>query len=212
MLPVDTDWDLGMDDSTAIWFSQTHVGGKVALIDYYEASGEGLAHYRDVLSRKPYTYETHWAPHDIQVRELGVGKSRLSIAADLGLYFQVAPRISAEKGQEVHEGINAARMFLRKCYFDATKTAEGLDALQNYHWPFNKVMNEFNTSTPVHDWASHGADAFRGLAVRHYGIVPKRAPLGTPKLDPVEVANARMVADVYWHQPKRKRGMSRGGY
>jgi hypothetical protein len=212
MLPVDTDWDLGMDDATAIWFSQSHVGGKVALIDYYEASGQGLAHYRDVLSKKPYTYGTHWAPHDIQVRELGVGKSRLSVAGDLGLYFQLSPRISSEKGQEVHEGINAARMFFRKCYFDATRTAEGLEALQGYRWPFNSSMNEFMTTSPVHDWASHAADAFRLLAVRHYGVNAKRPVVGRPTTDAVEDAHKRMVADVYWHKPTKRRVGGRGGY
>ena len=212
MLPVDTDWDLGMDDSTAIWFSQTHPGGMVGLIDYYEASGQGLVHYRDILSQKPYTYDTHWAPHDINVRELGVGKSRLSIAGDLGLFFQIAPRVSSEKGQEVHEGINAARMFFNKCYFDAKRCQAGLEALQNYHWPFNKPMNEFNTSQPVHDWSSHGADAFRGLAVRHYGVGTLRRPVGDRDPDPVETAHKRMVAEVYWQKPKPSRGMGRGGY
>ena len=210
MLRVDTDWDLGVGDSTAIWFTQSHDGGKVAVIDYYEASGEGLAHYVKVLSEKPYAYGTHWAPHDIQVRELGVGKSRLSIAGDLGLYFQVVPRINTVQGQEVEEGINAARMLMGKCWFDETRTARGLEALQHYRRDFNSRINEFK-ATPVHDWASHGADAFRGLAVRH--LTPSgRRPRELRNFDQVEKKHQDMLVDHYWHKPQKRSGPGRGGY
>ena len=210
MLRVDTDWDLGVGDSTAIWFTQSHQGGKVAVIDYYEASGEGLAHYVKVLSEKPYAYGSHWAPHDIQVRELGVGKSRLSIAGDLGLYFQVVPRINTVQGQEVEEGINAARMLMGKCWFDETRTARGLEALQHYRRDFNTRLNEFK-ATPVHDWASHGADAFRGLAVRH--LTPSgRRPRELRNFDQVEKKHQDMLVDHYWHKPQKRSGPGRGGY
>ena len=86
-LPGDTDWDLGIGDSTAIWFSQSLRSGEVRLIDYYEASGEGLLHYVSVLRDRRYVYGTHHAPHDITVRELGTGKSRLETAKSLGLTF-----------------------------------------------------------------------------------------------------------------------------
>jgi len=168
LLPVDTDWDLGVDDATAIWFSQSLRSGEVRLIDYYEATGEGLPHYLHVLQDKPYVYGTHWAPHDIQVRELGSGKSRLEVAAGLGLKFKVTPSIS------VIDGIQAARLLFGRCWFDATKTAPGLEALRHYRKRYNTVMQEF-TSTPIHDAASHGADALRGLAVRHKTPEAKRA-------------------------------------
>ena len=165
-LPVDTDWDLGVGDSTAVWFSQSLRSGDVRLIDYYEASGEGLPHYAALLQRKAYVYGTHWAPHDIAVRELGSGKSRLDVAAALGLKFAVVPRVHGEKGQEVEAGIPAARLFVSRCWFDATRTRAGLDALTHYRRDYNTHLGEF-TARPVHDWASHGADAFRGLAVRY---------------------------------------------
>jgi len=165
-LPVDTDWDLGVGDSTAVWFSQSLRSGEVRLIDYYEASGEGLPHYAALLQRKAYVYGTHWAPHDIAVRELGSGKSRLDVAAALGLKFAVVPRVHGEKGQEVEAGIHAARLFVSRCWFDATRTRAGLDALTHYRRDYNTRLGEF-TARPVHDWASHGADAFRGLAVRY---------------------------------------------
>lgn len=159
ILPVDTDWDLGVGDSTAIWFSQSLRSGEVRLVDYYEASGEGLPHYAKVLKDKGYTYGTHWAPHDIQVKELGSGRSRLETAHTLGITFQIAPNIPIE------DGIHAARMLIPRCWFDAEKCKAGLEALQHYRRDFNTRLNEFKP-TPVHDWASHGADAFRYLAVR----------------------------------------------
>jgi Terminase large subunit, T4likevirus-type, N-terminal len=92
VLLVDTAWDLGVGDATAIWFSQT-VGREVRLIDFYEASGEGLDHYAHVLDRRRYQYGKHWAPHDIRVRELSSGRSRIEAAASLGIRFDIAPNI-----------------------------------------------------------------------------------------------------------------------
>ena len=117
-----------------------------------------MNHYVNVLASKPYTYGRHVVPHDAKVRELGSGKSRMEMLAALGLKCDLAPNVKVE------DGINAARMFLRKCYFDEKRTAPGLDALQNYRRDYNSRLDEFK-ATPVHDWASHGADAFRYLAI-----------------------------------------------
>lgn len=165
-LPVDTDWDLGIGDAMAIWFSQSTRGGEVRLIDYVEASGEGFPFYAKVLREKGYAYGKHWAPHDIQVRELSSGRSRLEVALGQGIRFEVTPRLHSNVGAEVEEGIHAARMLFPRCWFDAEKCKDGLEALQHYRRDYNERLNEFKVS-PVHDWASHGADAFRGLAVRH---------------------------------------------
>jgi phage terminase large subunit len=165
-LPVDTDWDLGIGDSMAIWFSQSLRTGEVRLIDYYEAQGEGFPHYMQLLRSKGYTYGKHWAPHDIQVRELSTGRSRLDVAASLGLRFELTPRLQTTAAGEVEEGIHAVRMFLPRCWFDATRCKAGLEALMHYRRDYNTRLGEFK-ATPVHDHASHGADAFRGLAVRH---------------------------------------------
>lgn len=154
---VDTFWDLGVGDATAIWFAQ-RVGMEIRLIDYYEASGEGLPHFADVLDRRRYTYGTHYAPHDIAVRELGTGKSRLETAASLGIDFETAPQLPLE------DGIHAARMIFNRCWFDAAKCKEGVECLSNYRWDYNHRLDEFKTR-PVHDWSSHGADAFRYMAV-----------------------------------------------
>jgi len=156
-LPVDTWWDLGIGDSTAIWFSQ-RAGLEQHLIDYYECNGEGLAHYAKVLQDKGYVYGSHWAPHDIAARELGTGKSRLEVARGLGLNFKIAPRLSVE------DGIESVRNLLPRCWFDAEKCRQGLRALKSYHRDFNEQRQSY-LPHPVHDWASHGADAFRTGAV-----------------------------------------------
>ena len=130
------------------------------LIDDYEASGEGLPHYAQVLRDRRYTYGTPWAPHDIQVRELASGRSRRETAAALGIRFEIVPNVPLE------EGIHAARMLLPRCWFDAMRCHAGLEALQHYRRDYNTRLNEFK-ATPVHDWSEHGASAFRYLAVRH---------------------------------------------
>ena len=166
VLLVETTWDLGVGDATAIWFTQTTPGGGVHVIDYYEASGEGLPHYAQMLQSKGYLYGAHWAPHDIQVKEYAAGKSRIETARSLGIVFQVCPNVPIE------DGIHAARMLFPKCWFDAEKTKAGVEALQYYRRDYNQRLSEFK-AVPVHDWASHGADAFRYLAVRHR--TPERA-------------------------------------
>lgn len=173
LLPVDTDWDLGVGDSTAIWFSQSTRSGEIRVIDYYEHSGEGLPHYAQVLKDRGYTYGTHWAPHDIQVKEMGSGRSRLETAFTLGIRFAVCPKIPLE------DGIHAARMLFPKCWFDEVKTASGRLALQHYRRDYNSRINEF-TATPVHDFASHGADAFRYLAVRQQTPRDRHPVIMTP--------------------------------
>lgn len=166
VLQVTTVWDLGVGDSTSIWFVQ-QAGREVRVIDYYEASGEGLPHYARILSGKGYLYKKHWAPHDIQVRELGSGRSRIETAATLGIKFDITPNIG------IDDGIHAVRMILPRCWFDEKRTARGIDCLRNYRREFNDKLGEFKT-TPVHDWASHGADAFRYLAVALQDETPKK--------------------------------------
>lgn len=161
LLPVDTYWDLGVGDATAIWFAQSLRTGEVRLIDYYEASGEGLPFYVKLLKEKGYTYGKHWAPHDIAVKEFGSGRSRIEAAASLGLNFNTAPNIPIE------DGIHAARMLFPRCYFDERKTTAGREALQHYRRDYNTRLNEFK-AVPLHDWSEHGASAFRYMAVSQH--------------------------------------------
>ena len=163
-LPVTTAWDLGVGDATAVWFCQQAGRGEVRIIDYHEASGEGLPYYATMLKEKGYNYADHIAPHDINVRELGTGRSRLEMAQALGIYFRVLPRISQNQRSEIDERIEASRMLLPRCYFDRERTADGLEALRSWHRNPNPTTGELKP-TPVHDWASHGADAFGYLAM-----------------------------------------------
>jgi len=169
LLPVDTDWDLGVSDSTTIWFTQSLRSGEIRVIDYYENSGEGIPHYARVLREKGYTYGEHWAPHDIRVRELGTGKSRLEVAASHGVKFHVVPNIG------LADGIEAVRLILPRCWFDEDKCRLGLEALTFYRKAYHERLQQFS-DRPVHDYASHGADAFRGLAVRHKPPKAKTRP------------------------------------
>ena len=157
-LPVITAWDLGLDDMTSIWFAQI-VGKEIRLIDYYEASGTGLNHYVQVLREKGYTYGDHYLPHDVKVREMSSGRSRLEMLRSLGLtQTMVVPKLSVE------DGINAVRSILPRCWFDASRCARGIEALRQYRTDFDATTQTFK-SRPLHDWTSHPCDAFRYLAV-----------------------------------------------
>lgn len=160
-LPVTTAWDLGIGDDTVIWFIQ-HSGRERRIIDYYATSGVGLDHYAKVLSEKPYVYDQHLAPHDIENKELGTGKTRKDVAASLGINFTTVQKLS------IDDGINAVRMALPQCWFDKTKCADGIKALQQYQREWNDKMGTFRAS-PRHDWASHAADAFRYYAIGYNG-------------------------------------------
>jgi len=155
---VITAWDLGIGDSTAIWFAQ-FVGQEIRIIDYYESSGVGLDHYAKVLLDKEYHYEQHILPHDVQVKELGTGKSRLETLDALGIRnIEIAPKLAVE------DGIQAARTMIPKCWFDADNCTRGVEALRQYRRDFDEKLKTWR-GRPLHDWTSHGADAFRYLAV-----------------------------------------------
>ena len=165
-LLVDTWWDLGVGDSTAIIFVQQHYN-EMRIIDYYETQGEGLPYYVKFLQSKPYTYGDHLAPHDISVRELGTGKSRLETAAKLGIKFKVARKLP------IDDGINAVRSMLEQCYFDKKKCSLLIEGLRHYHKEFDPKIKEWK-ARPHHDWSSHPCDAMRTGAVgRKRAVIPK---------------------------------------
>jgi phage terminase large subunit len=155
-IPVHTAWDLGISDSTAIWFIQC-VAKERRLIDYYEGSGVGLDHYAKVLTDRGYTYGQHYFPHDIAVKELGSGKSRFDTLKGLG--------ITAEVGiaSNVEDGINATRRLLDQCWIDNERCARGLEALKSYRREYDDKLKDWK-NRPLHDWSSHGADALRTFA------------------------------------------------
>jgi len=157
-IAVDTWWDLGMDDSTSIWFTQA-IGKEIRFIDYFEISGEGFHYIAKELKDKPYIYGTHHMPFDVRVQEMGTGKTRAEVAESIGIRpLRVVPQIGLD------EGINAARMILSQCWFDEVKCEKGLDALKSYHKEYDEDRKVFK-NRPEHDWSSHGSDAFRYFAV-----------------------------------------------
>jgi hypothetical protein len=157
MARVWTAWDLGIRDAMAIWFAQI-IGREIHLIDYYEATGADLGHYVRELDKRPYNYAGDILPHDAEAKELGTGKSRKEFLEGLGRKCQVAPMLRIE------DGIEAVRMILPRCWFDAKRCERGVDALKLYRAEYDAKLQNLRP-TPVHDWASHAADAFRYLAV-----------------------------------------------
>jgi phage terminase large subunit len=157
-VPVDTFWDLGVDDTTVVWFGQ-RVGKRLQWIDYIEMSGEGLDYYVKELQKKKYLYGEHYLPHDAEARELGTGKTRTETLTSLGLKnINIVPR------QSVEDGINASRMIIPKSWFDKTKCKRGIEALKSYERKWDS-KNKIYQQRPLHNWASHGADAFRTAAM-----------------------------------------------
>lgn len=158
-LPVETWWDLGINDSTAIWFVQ-HAHDEIRVIDYYEANGEGLDHYAAVLRDKGYVYNRHVFPHDISVRDLGSGRSRFETLRRLGVVNPPYITGVISRRLNVADGINAVRTILPKCWFDVENCARGIEALKQYQREWDDTRKIFRDE-PRHDWTSHAADAFR---------------------------------------------------
>ena len=152
-----TAWDLGMGDSTSIWVAQL-VGTEVRLIDYYENHGVGLDHYVKWIKDNDYSKAEHILPHDVRVRELGTGKSRLEMLEDSGLEVKIAPRMGLD------DGIQAVRRLLPRCWFNVPKVQNGLNCLRNYRRDYDEKRKIFY-ERPLHDWSSHGSDSFRYLAL-----------------------------------------------
>jgi hypothetical protein len=139
----------------AIWFAQLH-RNEVRLIDYYEDNGKSFQHYIKVLKEKPYVYEEHFAPHDIEVREMSSGRTRRDIAMDLGIDFTPTPKHSLDDGHAI------VRETLSKCWFDTSATMDGFSALMAYKKSYNSRTESYSDK-PMRNWAKHGADAFRIL-------------------------------------------------
>lgn len=146
-------WDLGIGDSMAIWIGQL-VGQEWHWLDYYENSGHGLDHYVAWIKALPYQVVVNYLPHDAKARELQTGKNRVEYLEGRGLRCRVVPQ------HIVDDGISAVRSRFNRMYFDKVKTARGLDCLRMYRAEFDD-RNRVLRPRPLHDWSSHGSDAFR---------------------------------------------------
>lgn len=163
-VPVDTFWDLGVNDDMVIWFRQK-IGPEHRFIGYYENSGEGFDHYFGVLQKKAeengWNYGTHYMPHDAEQRRLGrQAKTARQLANEAGIKpIVVVPRIQSER-----VGVEAVRQYLRRCWFDESATTDGIWCLDNYRKEWDDERGVFK-DRPRHDKASHGAKAFETAAV-----------------------------------------------
>lgn len=167
-LPVNTYWDIGWHDATSIWFEQS-VHGEVRLIDHYETRQASLDHFIKYLREKPYIYGTHSMPHDAGYKQMATGKSTQEIGWELGIDFEIVPKLSEE------DQINAARMIFNRCWFDEAKCEKGIDSLSSYHYEWDAEKRVLG-ATPTHDWASHASKAFELMAVAHRDEIEYKRP------------------------------------
>ena len=170
--PVSTVWDLGRADMTSIWFCQI-VGFEFRLVDFYQARGHALGHYLRLLQSKPYLWGDDWLPHDAQNKLLGAERTIEQQMRDAGRKPRIVPRIA------IADGINAARTVFDRCWFDAEKCADGIQALRRYRYDVDPETGQYSKN-PLHDDASHAADAFRYFAVSLREPVRAKAPAMRP--------------------------------
>jgi phage terminase large subunit len=211
--PVDVYSDLGIGDSTALWFIQRRPDG-YAVIDYHEAHGQPLSYYMNLFREKPYAYGTIWLPHDAKARTLQTGRStvELLLAEDkenplrrldrtaTGPIFDVVPRL------DVQDGINAVRKILPDCWFSPA-TMDGVETLRAYkrHWDEDKKVF---SDRPAHDWASHGSDAFRQFAVVAKGLNNVRAE--REERPRIVIASPQIQLETLFQERERRLRLVRG--
>jgi hypothetical protein len=155
-----TAWDLGHTDDTAIWWYQV-IGGEIHIVDFFALSGGTIKEFVSKIKEKPYNYGKHYLPHDARARTLASGGKSVieQMAAHLGINnLAIVPSLT------VQDGIQAVRMALPRCWFDAEKCADGIEALRQYQREYDEDKKAFR-QTPKHDWTSHPADAMRMLAI-----------------------------------------------
>ena len=165
--PVNTFSDIGVRDDQCIWFHQSD-GVRHRLIDYDDSSA-GISGYIRVLKEKQaargFIYGTHYAPHDIEVQDWShpEAKTRKETAKGFGLELSTvqAPKVKME-------GIDATRRFLATCYIDSIHCERGIKCLDNYRKEWDERLGTWSKD-PLHNWASHGADALQtgALGYKH---------------------------------------------
>jgi hypothetical protein len=155
-----TAWDLGHTDDTAIWWYQV-IAGEIHIVDFFALSGGTIEEFVSKIKEKPYNYGKHYLPHDARARTLASGGKSVieQMAVGLGINnLAIVPSLT------VQDGIQAVRLALPRCWFDAEKCADGIEALRQYQREYDEDKKAFR-QTPKHDWTSHPADAMRMLAI-----------------------------------------------
>lgn len=155
---VQTWWDIGYRDATSVIFTQRGDDGKPVIIDYLEDRNKALDWWIRELRALPYDYEAHSGPHDLENTDWSTGKTRREFALGLGFAFDIVPKLP------VQDGIDATRALIRVARFNEPKVGRLLDGLYSYRREYDDKANIFKDK-PLHDWASHPADAMRYLSV-----------------------------------------------
>ena len=159
LFPVHTAWDLGYSDDTAIWWYQV-VHGEIRVLDYHSSNGQPVSYYTGLIQSKPYKYGIHWLPHDARAKTLASGGKSIieQISTKIPIEsLKIVPSLSLQ------DGIQATRLALMRAWFD-TKCEDGIECLRQYQREYDEDKKVFRDK-PRHDWTSHGADAFRMLAI-----------------------------------------------
>jgi hypothetical protein len=194
-LPVNTAWDIGVGDATAIWFWQK-LKDKIYLVGYYENSGEGLPYYIDVLEqyrrRLGWTYGQHIVPHDAKVREFGTGRTRVEQMLSHGIKPTVCAAASLE------DGINSVRATLPHCWFAEDECSTGIRHVKAYRKDWDETRGCWKDK-PRHDSSSHAADALRYLSLAWREISPDPVAEPTTKEIIRDMCKPRTYADM-WKQ------------
>lgn len=161
---VNTAWDLGYSDDTAIFFYQV-VYGEIRILDYHSSNGHQVSYYTDLLESKrqenKWKYGKHYLPHDARAKTLASGGKSIieQIASKIPVEsLKIVPSLSLQ------DGIQATRLALMRSWFDGVKCQDGIECLRQYQREYDEDKKVFRDK-PKHDWTSHGADAFRMLAI-----------------------------------------------
>lgn len=161
-LELHTAWDLGISDSMSVWFYQA-IGKEIRLVHYYENHNKGMEHYIQYCRQFAVTHNValgiNLAPHDIEVRELSTGKSRKDAARDMGFIFRTVKRPTTKA-----EGHQAVRKLFPRLWMDENRAEHGVNCISSYQYEWDDKKGVFKDA-PLHDWASHGADALQTLAL-----------------------------------------------
>ena len=193
--PVHTAWDLGKGANMAIWFFQI-IGPRILVVDYHQSPLANIENCAAVIIEKGYRRGDDWVPHDARVAEIGTGRTRVETMIRAGLHPRIVP------AHNVDDGINAARISLRSCWFDGERCAEGIEALKQYQREWDEAKRTFK-DVPLHNWASHPADAFRYLAMSWQAEKPEK-PKPEDKFLSIGRLNQVTLEDMWDAQPKRR--------
>ena len=174
--PVYVALDLGWSDALAIWYAQ-NVGNSLQIFRYEEFRGMSITALADHWQGQPFKIDDVILPHDAAQHDLGSGKTRMEQLQARGFRCHLGKRMP------VHDGIEAARVLLPRCYFDREGCQAGLEALRAYRSEYDERRQAMKLQ-PFHDWSSHGADAFRYLAIGHDNV-------GTGQWRPIDYGELR---------------------